>query len=116
MKNYIDVPMINSKVVSSQKLSCDLPGLDLSLNEYRTSVPLLINLICSDQEALITGGWVDPTRRQHSYHRQIESGTDTSTTTVQVNYVAIVGKLKMVLTNRPPRYGSIINHIVTVQF
>ena len=56
MKNYIDVPMINSKVVSSQKLSCDLPGLDLSLNEYRTTVPLLINLICSDQEALITGG------------------------------------------------------------
>ena len=30
---------------------------------------------------------VDLARRQHSNHRQIKTGTDTSTTTVQVNYI-----------------------------
>ena len=42
-----------------------------------------------------------------SYCRQIESGTDTSTTAVRVIYVAIKGKLKVVGTRQLPRYGLI---------
>ena len=42
-----------------------------------------------------------------SYCRQIENGTDTSTTSTSVNYVAIIGKLKMVLTRQLQRQVSI---------